>query len=718
MCCAVFGQQTPWNVAGGDLQTQSRTADYDPPTGTATLTGDVIVTSSNTVLTADQAIVDKAKGEVIADGRVRIQSEDMVWAGEHIRYNFKTKTIQSDQFRAGKPPFFAGGEGLSGDVTNQVYTATNGYITLDDYSNPTLTVRAKRLVIRPGDRFIGHSATLRIAGVPVFYLPFFSQSLSATTPAFTVTPGYRSRFGPFLHGRYNWNWGETLDGKLRLDYRVKRGPGVGPDLNLHLGDWGEAMFKYYYLKDSNPETNQLGVPFPDNRQRVEFNWLASPFTNTTFKSRVSYQTDEGLRREFFEGDYRANVQPSTFVEARHFWDNYSLSVMAQPRVDNFFETVERLPEVKLTAFRQQLGATPLYYESETRAGYLRRLFAETNGPTGLDFEATRADSYHQIVLPTMLFGWLNFTPRAGARVSYYSEADGPGATTREVNRSVFNTGAELSFKLSRTWAGAQGGMFNLDGLRHIIEPSVNYVYVPQPDALPGELPQFDALLPSLNLLPIDYPDFNAIDSVDSQNVVRAGMRNRFQTKRDGQVQDLLDWNVFSDFRLRPDPGQKTFSDVASDLKFRPRRWLTLHSQTRYDPVGGQVRLAFNSLTLEPNTTWSWSLGYFYLRDDFSTAPTAWGGGNNQVMSTIYLRFNENWGLRASHYFDARAHELEEQTYTVYRDFRSWTGALSFRARENVGGKAEYTVAFLFSLKALPRFNVGEDSVRPDALFSY
>jgi hypothetical protein len=28
--------------------------------------------------------------------------------------------------------------------------------------------------------------------------------------------------------------------KLHLDYRERRGVGAGPDLNLHLGQWGDA----------------------------------------------------------------------------------------------------------------------------------------------------------------------------------------------------------------------------------------------------------------------------------------------------------------------------------------------------------------------------------------------------------------------------------------------------------------------------------------------
>ena len=50
--------------------------------------------------------------------------------------------------------------------------------------------------------------------------------------------------------------------------------------------------------------------------------------------------------------------------------------------------------------------------------------------------------------------------------------------------------------------------------------------------------------------------------------------------------------------------------------------------------------------------------------------------------------------------------LEEQDYTVYRDFRSWTGALTFRVRHDANQPTDYSVAFTFSFKAYPRFPLG------------
>src|ERR1041385_8490169 len=91
------------------------------------------------------------------------------------------------------------------------------------------------------------------------------------------------------------------------------------------------------------------------------------------------------------------------------------------------------------------------------------------------------------------------TPRYSSSVV----ATGPGATTDEEYRGVVNTGIEANFKASRTWPRIENQTLDVPGLRHIVQPSVNYVYVPRPNVEPSKLPQFTYESPSLRLLPIE-----------------------------------------------------------------------------------------------------------------------------------------------------------------------------------------------------------------------
>jgi lipopolysaccharide assembly outer membrane protein LptD (OstA) len=679
----------------------------------AIATNGVLIKYGQVVLTARQAAVHLTTGEVVADGDVRIQQGDQLWASQHVNYNFKTHQMEAKQFRTGMSPLLAGGEGLYGDVTNRVYVSTNALVTADDVARPAIKVRARKIIIVPGKRIEAYHATLYMGEVPVFYFPYYSRNIGPNANNFNFTPGYRSLYGPFLLGNYTWFYNEQLNGVFHLDYRQKRGPGIGPDINYDLGKWGEGSFRYYYTHDNDSNIDDLGVPIPENRQRVWFSYQGNPETNLYVKALVRYESDPAVARDFFEREYIENPQPNTYVEANKFWQNFSVDAYVQPQVNYFLQTVERLPDIKISGYRQQLGQSPVYYESETSAGYYRQTFAENAGiygaPPGLDYEAARADTFHQLLLPQTLFGWLNVTPRVGGRLTYYSTASGPGATTDEEYRGVFNTGAEVSFKASRLWPGIENSFFQVDGLRHIIEPSANYVFVPNPTTPPNQLPQFDSELPSLRLLPIEYPDYNSIDSIDSQNVIRWGLRNKLQTKRENQVVNLVNWDVYTDWRLRPNSGQTTFADLYSDLGFRPRSWLSLESLVRYDINDSFLRMSYTTITIQPNSVWSWRVGQYYLRDDLSGSPTALGVGNNAFTSSIYYRMNENWGVRMAHYFEARTGQLLQQSYTVYRDMRSWTAALSFIVRDNSNGPKDYGFAFTFSLKAYPKFGIGNDS---------
>jgi len=693
------------------------------------------VKSSDSFLTAESGTLDMQTGEAVADGHVRIESGDQIWVGEHIRYNFKTHQMQSEEFRTGKPPVFAAGRELEGNLTNRTYSADHVFVTTDDVSKPATRVRASRVRIVPGQYVELWNAVLYVDGVPMFYFPYYKRNLGERANNFNFLPGYRSAYGAYLLNTYTWFLGDNLDGKIHLDYRERRGVGGGPDLNLQLGRWGDFAFKYYFLHDddsgasiSTNSFNNLGA-IPANRQRINFTWQATPFTNLNVKALVNYQGDPLVLHDFFEGDYTANPQPNTFVEVNKYWENWSLDAETAPRVNNFFDQVERLPDVKLTGFRQQVFNTPIYYESESSAGYYRRVFAAFNealftnaNGTLPDFSAARADTYQQVLLPWHFFNWLNVTPRVGGRFTYYSAEGGPGGTNGETYRKVFNTGVETSFKASRLWAGATNSLLEIDGLRHVIEPSVNYVFVPDPSTPPSQLPQFDSELPGLEILPIQFPDDNNIDSIDSRNVIRFGLRNTLQTKRNGHLDNFLDWNVMLDWRLRPDTRtnalqnglttvgpQKTFNDLYSALAFRPRSWLTLESQLRYDINGSHLNLAFHQLTFMPNEKWSWGLGHWYLRSGFLGNGT---GGDNYLTSTFFYRLNDNWGFRATDNFNAQNGRLQDQFYSLYRDFRSWTGAVTFRVIDNGTGPEDFGVAFSFSLKARPKLPLGGDTVSP------
>ena len=237
--------------------TESGRVEYSFKDKTAVATNGVMIQYGEAVLTADRVRVDQDSGEVLAEGRVRLQKDELVWVGENIRYNFFTLKLESEQFRTGHSPIFAGGErvGTPEDdaslaktnyagrdmlniLTNQVYTGHNAFITTDDVSDPETRIRASSIKVTPGKSIEARNAVLYVGKVPVFYFPYYQRRLDGQGNHFNFVPGYRSRYGPFLLSSYTWMADEYLDGVLHLDYREKRGAGEGADFNMHLGRWG------------------------------------------------------------------------------------------------------------------------------------------------------------------------------------------------------------------------------------------------------------------------------------------------------------------------------------------------------------------------------------------------------------------------------------------------------------------------------------------------
>jgi len=696
-----------------EIRSESGEVDYEFGTGVATITNGFVAQYQDVVLSADFGQLNRETGDIVLEGSVYLQREDQIWRGDQLRYNFLTRQMGAADFRTGRPPFFAAAEGLTADLTNELYTATGAFLTTDDVAEPGLRIRAKSIRIAPGKYLEARHAVLYAGKLPIFYLPYVRYNLDGDSNHWTLTPGYRSSHGAFLLGGYHWRASDKVDGVFHLDYRSKRGLAGGPDVNYDAGRWGDGEFRFYYLYDTDPDatsTTVTNASIPHNRNRLYFTHGVTVRTNLDARLVLRQQSDAYVTRDFLESEYRDNPQPSSFIEANQRWPNFTLGLTAQAQINDFQDTVERLPDLKLYALRQQLGESPLFYEGESSVGYYRQNF-EDDSPTN-DYSAFRADTYQEVLLPVNLFGWLNLAPRVGGRFTHYGETDGEGSTLTDQDRWVFNTGAELSFKASRVWHEPQSKLLEIDGLRHIIQPAFNYVYVPEPSVRPPELPQFDTDLPSLRLLPNDFPDYNNIDSIDARNVVRLGLRNKIQTKRDGEVDNLVNWSLYTDWRLDRLEGQSTFADLYSDLDLKPRSWLSLTSELRYGVDTGQIRISQHYLTLLPNNHWSWMLGHRYVREE---PELGFDLGNNLFMSSFYYRLSDDWGVRMSHHFEAEDGTLEEQYYTLYRDLRSWTAALTFRVRDNRDEGLDYGAAFTFSLKAFPRHSLGDDANKPSLL---
>jgi lipopolysaccharide assembly outer membrane protein LptD (OstA) len=691
--------QSPWKV---EVLNAAGVIKYDLTTGEMRATNGVRVqykagTPEAADLTSDSVTLNQKSGNIVATGNVILRREGTVWKAERLDYNFRTKKVATAQFRTRRLAYFMKGAEITGSQTNGVYQASEIIFATDDLEKPSMFIKAKSVEVIPGEHVIFRDATLHIGNQPVFYLPYYKRSLKRHPWNIHFEPGYKSEWGPYLLSSIRWPSDEQFGGEFHLDYRSKRGFGLGPTINYHSEKWGIGDLNLYRAFDDDPLTDSRGLAIDRERDLAQWSHRLRR-GNFTATAVLGYESDEFMRRDFYEELYRNNVQPNTYLELSQNWENYNLSVLVQPRVNAFYENIDRVPDLKLSGTRHRIGDSPFFYDTETSIGYLRRRY--DNASANNDYGLLRADTLHQIYLPKTYGGWLNVTPRIGGRFTHYGETDGTGSSKTRSERYVFNTGVEVSAKFSKLMPNATSKLFDVNGIRHIIQPSINYAFIPRPNRVPNELDQFDYELTSPRLLPIEFPEYNAIDNIDSQNVLRLSLRNRLQTRRDGALQDVVDWDLYSDWRIDPNSGQNNFADLFSDAVIRPRSWLSLNSGLRYDLDNSLWRTINHGFTISPKPNrWSIQGGQYYYLPHPSTSRS---DRTDVFYSGLGYRLNENWSFSTRQYYDSKLGEMSQHDYIVHRDMQSWTFFIDLSFRKATGRRDdEMRISFNYSLKFRP-----------------
>lgn len=315
----------------------------------------------------------------------------------------------------------------------------------------------------------------------------------------------------------------------------------------------------------------------------------------------------------------------------------------------------------------------------------------------------RIHSYHEVLYP-MSFGssnWVNFVPRIGGGATYYDSVSGGAKGVGSDTKGIFHVGFDLSAKFSNTWDDVQNRTIGLDGLRHIVQPYLNYSYL-NADQTEG-FPTIDHLTPSTRPRPIDVPLFTATDDLNTWNVARIGVRNLFQTKRDNTTWNYAGLNSYVDIFIDDPEFDRDLSNFYNDLFWYPVPWLSMSIDSQL-PIGSSD---FNFTEVNSNVTWmpnkrfSWTLGHQLLTDNPLFTDSS------LIYSRVYTKINDQWGFSMNHIYEMDDSTLEYQSYSVHRDLASWTMAVGGLVRDNRGAN-EYGIVLSLTLKDFPSVSIPLD----------
>jgi LPS-assembly protein len=693
--------------------------------GLATARDNVAIHIGNTDIYADYAQYNPSTHDVALRGHVRIYRQASLYIAESGVYNTETKKIRALTARTESEPYFLKGGNVT-SISDNGYLVQGGNFTTNDTAKPDFHLHAQKIRYYEDDRVIFQYVTAYIGNVPVFWWPYLYQSLSDTF-SFSVTPAYTSTWGPSLLTQIMFPITDYVRARLRLDYFGRRGPAIGFDPVIDYGKEksSQARLKTFYIDDQNPDINQTNIPrvgVPESRYRVSLEDRTN-FTDDIYATaNITKLSDQYVMQDYYPGEFRIDPVPDNVVAVTKTNPIFTLTGIERFQANDFFTTTERQPEVVLDVKRHGLFGGPIFYEGETGFANLRLQFPEDSGIK--NYGTDRFDTFHQLTYPNTYFGWLSIVPRVGYRGTYYGKTWDLGSTVfvpptnplvpdfilpppttanpikfdGDTFRSVFDTGAEASFKISRTWENVQSRAFGLDGLMHVIQPFTDFSYVKEDGPNPLSVLQFDRFEPSTQLRAIEFPQFTPIDSIDSWTVLRLGVRNRLETRRDDQTITWLELDTFFDVNFDNPYDRTDYSNLFNNLRFNPLPWMSFSVNSQVPAFSKGFTEVDTVASVQPLANLQLNVAHRYLNGNpfFQDSSLFVFGG--------YCRLNDNWGVGVQEQYEAQTGLLEEQRYSIYRDLSSWVASFGGIIRDNNGVK-QYGLLFTVTLKAFPKLGV-------------
>jgi LPS-assembly protein len=489
-------------------------------------------------LQADKVTVYEGTNKVIAEGNVVFdQGDQQRITGSSAEWNYRTKTgffLNStgftNQTQDGTRIYFTADrvERISLDTI----VATNVQVTACDEDVPKWSFHAKRARIKTGDRVRVYSPSLKVKGVPIFYLPYASVSIKQRDRAsgfLTPTFGGSGQKGFRVSSAYYQTLGRSADVTLRNDIYTSRGYGFGADLRTRANSRSFFNAGFYIVKDrvlghkadaDHPDQGGSSL-YVDGVHYFSNGFIAAADVNVT--SNLAY-------RQVFSDSIQQTISPEerSQVFVNKDYSDYSLNFLARSQVTSLPNSRIRIRELPSVTFEKRgsplsfIKNLPVYFSFEAGAEGVSRketvddLIAfrrDVRGdPVITPSIVQRLDFHPRLQVPLYFFG-VSLTATLGGRATFYSNSIDP------INRAILGQNIsrgygefELDFRpppLAKDFHRGDGSF----SFRHLIEPYITYRRI-------FGVNNFDRII-----------RFDYVDAMADTNEIEFGVSNRFFTRR-------------------------------------------------------------------------------------------------------------------------------------------------------------------------------------------
>lgn len=575
--------------------------------------GNVTITRSGQVLSAEKAIYNRATGIVQVTGHVRLEANGDLFAGETGIFDLKTHygQITRGHIFLRQNNVHIRGTSMTRSGPN-TYVVRGCRVTTCDGDTPDWSLTGSEIkVTLEGYGQIRHAA-FRIRNFPVFYIPYaiFPVKTKRQTGLLPPRLGYSDQNGYDIEVPFFWAISEQTDATFYERYLSKRGFMQGLEYRYLTRDSSKGVFLFDILSDkiapkdlSDPEQADIS-PFPrTNQTRYWFRGRADQKLPGGIEARfdADFVSDQDYLKDFRGSLYGSQARPDleetsgrpveeiysptrrSALRLSRDGKEYSLQALGSYHQRQENPPRDDIPQpligLNFTGLSRRVTNLPLFVEVDAEYDYVWREVGQKGHRASISPAATyplRLGRYAEVEQSIAFFlgsQWL----------------DEPYGGTDRLTSRAYESQTTLSTIMVRAFDFHWGDVRKLN---HKITPSLTYTYRGYNEGYK------------------DPPWFEPIDEMGGGNKITFSLENLLNAKKknDKGVVSYAQWVSFSliqsydvsEARREDDPSRpkRPFDPLKSVLRLRPSRYLDFQSTTLWDHYEKQISYADLSLDLK------------------------------------------------------------------------------------------------------------------------
>ncbi|MCH6256751.1 LPS assembly protein LptD [Puniceicoccaceae bacterium K14] len=612
------------------------------------------------LLKADSIRLSNETGEAKTSGNVVFTRGPIRLVADGVTYNPSKQFARIENFKAGNGQFYVQGALLEGNPDD--FSFTDVRFLPGEPGTFLFKAKASEIGLVDQNEVVGRKIAFNLGALPFLLLPSVNQPIDAETNLFSVDVDYSGNIGGSIGGEFRFPWSDNIQLGANILPTTKRGVLFGPIVHYNREDNGyytEGTLGTGYIDDvaSRVGLDYLGQPIDDHRYFAEWDHIQRWEGKASIKAYARYWSDSEITRDFREDSFDQMQDPDSYLQASYNGDNWQATLFTRASPNDFQVYTERLPELTFTLFPDKI-AKGIYQQ-----GFVSVAKLKGYNPSSFEFEdeSERADAYYGLKFYKNLAKGISITTTTGARSTHYEESitQTPDATFDAVTSDLFtiNEGTrsygELGVDLKMV-AYAESDYTNdiwdIDGLRHIIEPVISYRYTPELDGGDATISLLDRPTISNYLTPIELEERRDIDTLSEEHKVRFELRNRLQTKdEDGNARNLARFSFAMDYFIDDQGTNRDYSDLYADFEITPAAWLEIDLFSRYDFSDSTLEEFNTRVSIVDQGYWKLGFGNHFYRDLLE----------QYSLHGEYV-LNENWKVYGIAKYDEASNTFYEQ----------------------------------------------------------